>query len=101
MRFETEQRPDEDASFADAIGRAGRVLLFEGGYDDEQPKRQPAPDRGGDLVLHTLRQPLPAFAKAASGLAPFPLPGTRQQGLGLPVGRSPDPSGAGAADVRE
>ncbi|MGE5599918.1 MAG: CHASE2 domain-containing protein, partial [Pseudomonadota bacterium] len=55
MRFEAEQRPDEDASFADAIGRAGRVLLFEGGYDDEQPKRQPAPDRGGDLVLHTLR----------------------------------------------
>jgi adenylate cyclase len=76
MRFETEQRSDEDASFADAIGRAGRVLLFQGGYDDEQPRRQPVPDGGGDLVLHTLRQPLPAFANAASGLAPFPLPGT-------------------------
>jgi adenylate cyclase len=75
MRFETEQRSEEDASFADAIGRAGGVLLFQGGYDDEQPKRQPAPDRSGDLVLHTLRQPLPAFANAASGLAPFPLPG--------------------------
>jgi len=75
MRFETEQRSEEDASFADAIGRAGRVLLFQGGYDDEQPKRQAAPDRSGDLVLHTLRQPLPAFANAASGLAPFALPG--------------------------
>jgi adenylate cyclase len=76
MRFETEQRSEEDASFADAIGRAGGVLLFQGGYDDEQPRRQPVPDGGGDLVLHTLRQPLPAFANAASGLAPFPLPGT-------------------------
>ncbi len=72
--LEREREPLGDAALADAIARAGRVVLFEG----LELQRQPAPASEhtpqGLLEMQRLRPPIDAFAEAAAGLGPFPLP---------------------------
>ena len=71
---EREREPEGDAALADAITRAGRVVLFEG----LELQRQPTPAAEdmplGLLETQRLRPPIEAFAGAAAGLGPFPLP---------------------------
>ena len=74
MIFEREREPAGDAALAAAIGRAGRVVLFEG----LELQRQPTPASGavpvGLLETQRLRPPIEAFSRAAAGSGPFPLP---------------------------
>ena len=74
MDFRQPKVPEDDRALADAVARAGRVVLFE--YLDG--KRQPIFDQQGkergSVWVESLHQPLPALAQAARGLGPFPLP---------------------------
>jgi signal transduction histidine kinase/CheY-like chemotaxis protein/HPt (histidine-containing phosphotransfer) domain-containing protein len=69
LAFERPQPVPEDSALAAAIARSGRVLLFTG---MERERRQA--EGGGWFWVERLRRPLPVFASAAFGLAPFPLP---------------------------
>ncbi|TNE81709.1 MAG: adenylate/guanylate cyclase domain-containing protein [Gammaproteobacteria bacterium] len=66
--------PDQDQLFVDAVNRANRVVLVE----KLTGKRQPITDRDGVHVgsvwVEELVSPMEHLAKAAKGLAPFPLP---------------------------
>jgi len=65
IHFEEARSPEEDRRLADSIEASGRVILFE------YLKRM-AP--GGDIVIERLVPPTPVLARAAAGIAPFPLP---------------------------
>jgi adenylate cyclase len=66
--------PAEDRAFARAVADARRIVLFE--YLDAV--RRPLAAAGATapqwLMAERVVAPLPAFAEAAVGLAPFPLP---------------------------
>ena len=73
--FDEPGAPLDDRTFADAIRRAGTVVLAQ------QLMQENVPPRGGDprvsadpFHLERLAPPLPLLAEAAAGLAPFPLP---------------------------
>lgn len=74
LRLDQPRDPAGDRKLARAIAAADRVVLFE--FLDDH--RQPLPAQGGAVagVLRTIgvHPPLPAFAAAAAGTAPFPLP---------------------------
>ena len=63
-----------DAALADAMAAAGRVVLFEHLERTRQAVGDPAGGAAGHLTMDRLVPPLPAFAEAAAGLGPFPLP---------------------------
>jgi len=73
VHFIESRIPGDDRTFADSIRRAGNVVLFE------EIKRQfDTPAAGvigeGEIAVDSLVPPLPLFADAALGLAPFPIP---------------------------
>jgi adenylate cyclase len=74
LRLDQTRDPANDAALAQAIRDAGRVVLFE--Y--LELKKRPMPGRGEALAaVFTTEQvhpPIAAFAEAAAGLGPFPLP---------------------------
>ena len=74
LAFDQPREPSEDAALAKAIAEAGHVVLFEMLTSDRQPITDAAGVVRGVLAREQLRPPLPAFAEAAAGLAPFPLP---------------------------
>lgn len=72
LAFERAQPLAEDLAFARAIADSRRVILFEA-----IERRNLAPhgvEPATAVWLELLRRPLPVFANAAAGLAPFPLP---------------------------
>jgi signal transduction histidine kinase/CheY-like chemotaxis protein/HPt (histidine-containing phosphotransfer) domain-containing protein len=75
LAFNRPQAADDDAAFAAAIARAGRVILFQ----TIERQRKPLGDAGdaGDapaLIAETVSEPLPILADAAVGVAPLLLP---------------------------
>lgn len=74
MFFGRPKKAEDDMALARAIDKAGRVVLVE----KLTGKRQPITDSTGRIRgvvwVEELIPPMPAFARAARGLAPFPLP---------------------------
>lgn len=69
IHFAEERDPVDDRLFAEAIRRAGRVILCE------RLIRQPADDSPGiPAEIERRVPPAPLFADAAVALAPFPIP---------------------------
>lgn len=64
LRFERPQSAVEDRAFAEAVARAGRVVLFERLLRIESSASS----------VSIEQQPLPILAEAALATAPFPLP---------------------------
>jgi adenylate cyclase len=65
---------EEDQLFADAIHRAGNVILFEYLTRETQPLTDKSGSSIGHLYLERRVPPIPVLAQAAVALAPFPLP---------------------------
>lgn len=74
MQFDKPRQAEDDLAFADAVARAGRVVLIE----LVTGRRQPVTDADGRVTgsvwVESLVQPVPSLTDAASGLATFPLP---------------------------
>ena len=74
LRLDQPREPEQEVVFAEAIRNAKRVVLFE----HLDFTRLPLPggvDRAvGVIAAERLLPPLDAFAQAAAGLGPFPLP---------------------------
>jgi len=74
MDFKRSRNAEHDQAMADAMARAGGVVLFE----HLDGKRQPVVDQQGrhqgSIWVEELEPPLPVLAEAARGLGPFPLP---------------------------
>ncbi len=71
IMFDEYRDPEEDRAFAQAIERAGNVILFQ--Y--LRRENIPAMDSGIFRIdMERLISPIPEFATAAVALAPFPLP---------------------------
>jgi adenylate cyclase len=72
--FDEIREPADDRQFADAIRRAGNVVLCE----CLRTETLNLSDRGGDyrghLLLERVEPPAEPFARSALALAPFPLP---------------------------
>lgn len=65
---------EDDELFADAIHRAGNVILFEYLTRETQPLTDQSGSSIGHLYLERRVPPIPRLAQAAVALAPFPLP---------------------------
>ena len=87
--LEREREPAQDLALANAIAEAKRVVLFESLDLQRQPILNVEGAALGLIQTERLREPLPAMAKAAAGLGPFPLPscriGSASSGLSNPV----------------
>lgn len=74
LSFDRPKRAEDDATFAQSVAAAGRVVLIE----RLEGKRQPLLDSGarpkGWVWMERLIPPMPELAVAARGLGPFPLP---------------------------
>ena len=74
LGFEESKSNEEDHLFAQAIRKAGNVVLCE--YLKEE--KAPRSDRGelppGSLTIQRIVPPIPPLAESAVALAPFPLP---------------------------
>jgi adenylate cyclase len=70
LMFEEARDPVQDQALADAMRRAGNVILFQ------YLERDLVTAAGGEVLveLQRTRDPIPPLADAAAGLAPFPLP---------------------------
>jgi adenylate cyclase len=72
--FEESRDPVEDRMLAEAIRRAGSVILFQYLERDRLLSDRAAANLGIQLDMEKLRKPLPVLADAGASLAPFPLP---------------------------
>lgn len=74
VMFQDPRDPAGDRAFADAVRRAGNVILFERIEKDILPSGRA--DLGGERAISIERRipPIPELAAAAQGLAPFALP---------------------------
>jgi adenylate cyclase len=73
--FDEPGAPVDDRTFADAIRRAGTVVLAQQLMQDNLRPRGGDPQASRDSFhLERLVPPSPLLAEAAAGLAPFPLP---------------------------
>jgi adenylate cyclase len=72
--FEETRVPDDDRQFAEAIRRAGNVVLCERLRTETINLSNKGGDYRGHLLLEKVDPPAEPFAKAALALAPFPLP---------------------------
>ncbi|MGH8523787.1 MAG: CHASE2 domain-containing protein, partial [Gammaproteobacteria bacterium] len=72
--FDKPKSPEHDLAFAQAVSKAGRVVLVE----KLTGKRQPITDKEGinrgSVWVEQLVPPLPSLVEAAVGLGHFPLP---------------------------
>ena len=74
LRLDQAREPEQDAALAEAIAKAKRVVLFEHIDHTRLPLPGEEDQTVGVLATEQLRPPLDAFAQAAVGLGPFPLP---------------------------
>lgn len=70
--FSEPREPQSDRAFAEAVRRAGNVVLFEYLYKETLPLTQD--EQGTAMVLERRVPAFPALAEAAAARAPFPLP---------------------------
>ncbi|MCH8241347.1 MAG: adenylate/guanylate cyclase domain-containing protein, partial [Planctomycetes bacterium] len=73
LHFGRPKSPEDDVLLADAIARAGRVVLFEMIAGDVRLLHGLTQNRGV-IRKEQLVPPFPRLAEAATGLGPFPLP---------------------------
>lgn len=74
MMFQDPREPGRDRAFAEAMRRAGNVILFEQIKKDILPPWSGAPQAERAISIEQRISPIPALADAALGLAPFALP---------------------------
>ncbi|UCE88949.1 MAG: adenylate/guanylate cyclase domain-containing protein, partial [Pseudomonadota bacterium] len=72
--FEEPRGPEQDGPFARALGEAGNVLLFQYLKKESLQVNGAAGNALGEVLIEKLVPPIPEFAGAALGLAPFALP---------------------------
>lgn len=74
VQFDRPKAEADDRVFADAIARAGNVVMVELVTGKRQPIRDDSGRATASVWVEELVQPLPMFVSAARGLATFPLP---------------------------
>jgi adenylate cyclase len=74
IHFAESRDPVQDRQFAQAIQRAGNVVLFEHLQKEAQPLAGSAGEVFGEMVAERRIPPIPSLAQAAVTTAPFPLP---------------------------
>ncbi len=72
--FDEPRPPAQDVPFAQAVQRAGNVVLFEYLKKETLPLTDRAGLAQGEVAVERLIPPLPALVQAAAATAPFPLP---------------------------
>jgi adenylate cyclase len=72
MLFDEPRAPTDDQRLAEAIARAGNVVLCE--YLDRERLAATASSGGTFATVEQLVRPIPLLAEAAAGMGPFPLP---------------------------
>ncbi len=72
--FEKAFEPQCDQAFADAIGRAGNVVLCEALRTESLPLSGSSGERPAEVVIERQVRPHPMFGRVAAATAPFPLP---------------------------
>jgi adenylate cyclase len=72
MLFDEPRSPEDDYRFAEAMARAGNVVLCE--YLDRERLAISNAGRGAFATVEKLVRPIPLLAEAAVGMGPFPLP---------------------------
>lgn len=72
--FDEPRQAAMDAQFAQAVQRAGNVVLFEYLKKEILPITDAAGRPQGEATIEHLVPPLPALARSAAATAPFPLP---------------------------
>ncbi len=72
--FKKPKRAEDDASLANEISKAGNVVLVEKLTGRRQPITDSEGRNRGMIWVEELLPPKQEFARAAKGLAPFPLP---------------------------
>ncbi len=73
--FDEPGAPEDDRTLAEAVRRAGTVVLAQQLVRESVPMPGADPRASPDpFHLERLAPPLPSLAEAAAGLAPFPLP---------------------------
>jgi adenylate cyclase len=77
--FDRPREAADDRALAQAVGAAGRVVLFEYLHEDFRYLPGRAGAIAGLLAGKQLRRPLPALALGSVGAAPFPLPRTSER----------------------
>jgi adenylate cyclase len=74
MLFEEPRPAEEDGLFADAVQRAGNVVLCELLSRETVSVRDQEGTQAGNVYIETLVPPIPLLSRSAVALAPFPLP---------------------------
>jgi adenylate cyclase len=74
MDFQRPKKSTDDLKFANAVAKSQRVVLFERLNGKRQPILDVNGQQTGTIWVEELIPPIPALAKAAKGLAPFPVP---------------------------
>ena len=74
INFEEPRDPIEDRLLAEAIRKAGNVILFQYLERDRLLSDLAAADLGIQVDMEKLRKPIPVLADSGASLAPFPLP---------------------------
>lgn len=74
IHFAEPRDPVQDRRFAQAVQRAGNVVLFEHLQKEVRDVTRPAGDVTGEIVTERRIPPIPMLAQAAVATAPFPLP---------------------------
>jgi adenylate cyclase len=72
--FDEPGAPVDDRTLAEAVRRAGTVVLAQQLVRESVPVPRADPRASDPFHLERLAPPLPSLAEAAAGLAPFPLP---------------------------
>ena len=72
--FHKPRSADDEAMFADAVRRSGRVVLFQHLTGKRQPIEDASGKIRGTVWVEELLSPVAPLAEAARGLGPFPLP---------------------------
>jgi adenylate cyclase len=72
--FHKQRSHEDERLFADAVERAGRVVLFQQLTGKGQPVEDKTGKIRGSVWVEELLSPVPVLAAAAKGLGPFPLP---------------------------
>jgi adenylate cyclase len=74
IHFEEPRDPAQDRQFAQAVRRAGNVVLFEFLKKENLTLTAAADPGAGAVVTERRIPPLPVLSEAAAATAPFPLP---------------------------